>query len=323
MRRKIFGLISIAASLALFLSACGGGAQPTPDVAAISTVAAQTVEARFTQQAAAVTATPLPPTETSLPTATAAATPTTAAAGGTGGVDNTGKPCYTMTFLGDVSVSDGMIIAPGTTFTKTWRVRNDGNCVWDSKYTVVFDKGDNLSTATRYPLTKSIYPGDTFDISIPMTAPASMGDYSGYWHILTPFGGYMGVGSYNQDLAVTINVSTKPQRDFGVVSVVYDWNRQPNKGCGPDGAVYNFQATITVNSPGDIEYRWDRTPPDGDTTTHTLKFASAGSKTVYFTWSMVNGKIQNIDRQVWLTTVVGTQETNWGRTLFYFTCSTK
>ena len=327
MRRKLFGIISIAASLALFVSACSGAAQPTSDpqgsVAAISTAAAQTVEARFTAQAPAATATSMPPaTDTPLPEISNTATPTAAAGGGSG--VNNGKPCYTMTFLSDVTISDGMIVSPGTTFTKTWRVRNDGNCVWDTRYALVFDKGDNLSASTSYPIAKSVYPGDTVDFSIPMTAPTAPGTYNGYWHIKTPFGGYMGVGSYNQDMAVSILVSSKPQRDFGIVSVSYDWNRQPPKGCGSDGAVYNFQATITANAPGEINFRWDTTPASGgDSTPHSLSFPAAGSKTIYFSWPMPNGKIQDIDRQVWLTTIVGTKETSWNRILFYFTCNTK
>ena len=323
MRRKIFGFLLIAASLALFLSACSGGAaHPTPDAAVISTAAAQTVEARFTAQAPTATATPIPVTDTPAAQVSDTATPTAETTGAGSGVSN-GKACYTMTFLGDVSISDGMILAPGIAFTKTWRVRNDGNCAWDTRYTLMLDKGDNLGAATSYPITKTIYPGDTMDFSIPMTAPTSLGSYNGYYHILTPFGGFMGVGSYNQDLAVSIEVSSKPQKDFGIVSVSYDYNRQPFKGCGSDGAVYNFQATVTANAPGQINYRWDTTPASGgDSSAHTLTFPTAGSKTVYFSWPMPNGKIQNIDRQVWLTTIVGIKETSWSRILFYFTCKT-
>jgi hypothetical protein len=332
MREKASVLISMAAALALFLSACSGGASPTADAAAISTAAAQTVEARFTEQALAFTATPAPPaTETPLPefTATPAipVNPTSAPAAGAGtsapgqGVADNGKPCYSMTFVSDLTIPDGMIIAPGTTFTKTWRVRNDGNCVWDSKYTLVFDKGDNLSSATSYPLTRTIYPGDSLDLSVPMTAPTTPGSYAGYWHIITPYGGAMGVGSYNQSLIAQIQVSSKPDRDFGIASVVYDWQRLPTKGCAKDGAIYNFTATITANGPGEIDYRWDKNPSDGQIDGGVLKFTAAGSKTVYWSWNMTNGHIQNIDRTVWITTLVSSHETHWDRVMFDFTCA--
>jgi len=313
------------ATLALLLSACGGEAQPSINAAAISTAVAQTVEARFTQLAAASTATPLPPTETPGPAATATQgfppSETTIPGQPAAGATSNGKACYAMTFVADVTISDGMIIAPGATFTKTWRVRNDGNCVWDQKYTLELDKGDALSNVTKFPLTRVVNPGDSIDLSIEMTAPTAEGNYAGYWHIATPYGGYMGVGSYNQSLAVQIKVTAKPDRDFGVVSVVYDTTRRPQKGCGSDGADYDFSATITVNGPGEINYRWDRMPFDGTIVGGKLKFAAAGSQTVNWTWRMTFGHTENIDRQVWITTIVGSKETSFDRVMFNYTCN--
>ena len=226
-----------------------------------------------------------------------------------------------MTFVSDITIPDGMIIAPGAIFTKTWRVRNDGNCVWDQKYSLVLDKGDALGSVTSFPITKVVNPGDSLDLSIDMTAPATAGDYTGYWHIATPYGGFMGVGSYNQSLIVKITVTSKPDRDFGVVSVTYDYNRRPTKGCGSDGADYNFSATITVNGPGEIDYRWDRNPFDGTIVRGTLKFNAAGSKTVNWTWRMTMGHVESIDRWVAITTMVGSNSKTFGKVTFNFTCN--
>ena len=322
MRQKTTIILSILTALALLLSAC---APTTPDVAAISTSAAQTVEARFTAQAVASTATPLPATgtPTSQPTIEAA-TPTVetnAASTTASSTDSNGKACYVMTFLTDVTIPDGMIVAPGARFTKTWRVRNDGNCVWDQKYALVLDKGDALSTVTAFPLTRIVNPGDSIDLSIDMTAPITAGDYAGYWHISTPYGGFVGVAGYNQSLSVQIKVSAKPDRDFEAVSVVYDYSRQPQKGCSSDGANYSFTATITVNGPGEINYRWDRNPFDGSIVGGKLIFTEAGSKTVNWIWRMTKGHIEDIDRWVAITTIVGSKETQFSRILFKYTCA--
>jgi hypothetical protein len=325
MKQKIYALFSILAALALFLSACGGETQPAPDAAAISTAAAQTVEARFTLQAVLqATETPLPPVETSsapIATATQGFPPTSTNIPGQPAPTSNGKACYAMTFVGDVTIPDGMIIEPGTKFTKTWRVRNDGNCVWDKSYTLEFDHGDAMSIVTKIPLTRTVSTGESLDISIEMTAPAVEGTYTGYWHIATPFGGYMGVGTYNQSLIAKIQATTKAGRYFGAVSVAYDWNRRPEKGCTKDGAYYNFSATITANGPGEIEYRWDRNPFDGQTVAGRVNFKEAGSKTVYWTWHMTTDHIQGIDRWVSLTTIVGTQETISSKVHFNYTCA--
>jgi hypothetical protein len=322
MKQTIYVLTSTLAALALFLSACGAGTQPTADAAAISTAAAQTVEARFTLQAVLqATETPAPPTETPTPIATPTLgdPPLTAAPGQPIPTGN-GKACYVMTFVADITIPDGMIISPNTPFTKTWRVRNDGNCVWDKNYYLELDKGDAMSTVTKFPLTKTVYPGDSYDISIDMTAPATDGIYQGYWHIATPYGGYMGLAGYNQSLFVKVQVTNKPGRYFGVDNVFYDLTRRPQKGCTSKGAYYDFSATVTANGPGVIEYRWDYNPWDGNIVAGQLNFAAAGTKTVYWTWHMTTDHIQNIDRWVALTTIVGHVETQHARVKFNFTC---
>ncbi len=320
MKTKIYAVITALTALTLITSACTG--QPTLDVAAISTSAAQTVEARFTQQAPASTVTPPAPAETS----SAAATPTlgfppteTTAPGQPTPTSN-GKACYAATFLEDVTIPDGKIIAPGATFTKTWRIRNDGNCVWDKTYSLILAQGDALGAPTKIALTNIVNPGQSIDISLDMVAPTVEGNYKNYWRIATPFGGSFGVGSYDQALILSFAVSAKPGRDFSSVSVVYDFSRKPQKGCTDKGAAYSFSATITVNAPGDISYRWDRNPWDGTFERGKLTFKEAGSQTVYFTWNLQPDAVQNIDRWVALTTIVNSQETTYDKVIFNFTC---
>jgi hypothetical protein len=226
-----------------------------------------------------------------------------------------------MTFIADVTIPDGMIVAPGSKFTKTWRVRNDGNCVWDRNYSLTFAQGDSLGAPTNIPLTSSVVPGQSVDFSIDMVAPTTLGNYFSYWRISTPYGGSFGVGGNDQALIAQITVSDKPERDFGSVSVVYDYTRKPLQGCTDKGASYTFAATITVNAPGEIEYRWDRNPFDGLIERGKLTFTQAGSKTVYFTWSFQTDAVQNIDRWVALTTIVDSKQTTYDRVTFNFHCT--
>lgn len=45
-------------------------------------------------------------------------------------------------FEADVDTPDGSVIAAGTPFTKTWRVRNAGTSAWSAGYALAF-VGDN------------------------------------------------------------------------------------------------------------------------------------------------------------------------------------
>jgi len=51
---------------------------------------------------------PAPPTQTPLPT----------------------QACDLGQYIKDVNIPDGTVFPPGTTFTKTWRLKNVGTCTW-------------------------------------------------------------------------------------------------------------------------------------------------------------------------------------------------
>lgn len=55
-------------------------------------------------------------------------------------------------FVCDVSIFDGTELAPGTHFTKIWRLRNSGTAPWPSQTKLVNVDGDNLGSETITPL---------------------------------------------------------------------------------------------------------------------------------------------------------------------------
>ena len=322
MKTNLYKYLAVFVALALFLSACGGAA--TPDAAAIATSAVQTVEARYTQQAVQ---TPTP-TSTTIPAAAASLTPTTDAPAAPAAtftpqpLQSNGKPCYAASVT-DLTIPDGMIIAPGAVFTKKWRLFNLGNCPWDSTYALTFDSGDAMGTVTKFPLTSYVAPGASVDLSIDFTAPTTKGIYTGFWRMSTPYGGTFGVGTYDQSIFVKINVSSDPADSFGVSSVTYDWTRDPPKGCNSSGGMlFTVYATVTVNGPGILIYHWDRNPYDGGPLDGgRLKFTAAGSAVVHWTWTLRNHSVHDIDR--WIAFTVDSPASTakqYGRVLFPFTC---
>lgn len=309
-------MIALVISI-FFISACSP--QETVDPAAIATSAVQTVEAEYTKTALSFTATPLPPTKTPAPTATSEPKPSPT-------LDNpieNGKACYAMTLVNE-TVSDGTILVGGSEFTKTWRFRNDGNCVWDPTYSFEFSHGEAMTDVTSYPLTSTVYPGDTIEVSVNMVAPVDDGVYKGYWHVKTPYGGFMGVGQYNQSPYVHIEVADDIESTPGIYQVQYEVRRTPRFGCGPNGIWYDFTAQVFSNGAGNYSYRWDRSPIDGDTpygTTGEISFSQAGKKPLHMSWFFTMENTQGLTRYVQLVIIdEAGNERYFDRFYIEFTC---
>jgi hypothetical protein len=319
-------ILAVLIALALFLSACGGSA--TPDAAAIATSAVQTVEARYTataQAAAQPTGTStVAPTDAAPSDATVTATPMATSTPQPLGPN--GKPCYAAS-VQDITIPDGMLIDPGSAFTKTWRMLNMGNCVWDSTYALTFITGDALGTILKVPLTTRVLPGQSVDISVDMTAPTADGTYKGYWRMATPYGGTFGVGTYDQSIYVQILVSSKPNRDTGVsITSIGLYSRTPQTGCADTNiaATYTISATISANAAIDkVYFHWNQFPFDGSKPVeYKISFSAPGSKTVTWQWNLQHESIQGITRYVSLTIDSGNADGLTSQKLpFTFTCN--
>lgn len=104
---------------------------------------------------------------------------------GTPGGQGDGACTYKITFVSDVSVPDDTQMTPGQTFVKTWKVKNDGTCTWGPSgyalHGLTFTGGDQMGGPDLVPLPQVVNPGDTVDVSVPMTAPNTPGTYTGQW----------------------------------------------------------------------------------------------------------------------------------------------
>ncbi|MGB8981295.1 MAG: NBR1-Ig-like domain-containing protein, partial [Anaerolineales bacterium] len=146
--------------------------------------------------------TPPPPVTGTPPTATPSKTP--------GPVTVTVPPssCDKAQFVADRTVPDGTVMAPGATFTKTWRLKNVGSCAWSTSYQLVFFSGEQMGAATSAAFPQNVAVGQTIDISINMTAPAAAGSYRGYWMFKNASGALFGIGAQaNKPWWVDIRVS--------------------------------------------------------------------------------------------------------------------
>jgi hypothetical protein len=115
--------------------------------------------------------------------------------------------CDVAGFVDDVTIPDGTEIEANSTFTKTWRLSNDGTCTWTSDYDVVFLSGDSMSDEDSFPITSgTVSPGETIDISVELVAPEDTGNYIGYWILRNASGSTFGIGTGQYSFYVEINV---------------------------------------------------------------------------------------------------------------------
>jgi hypothetical protein len=93
-----------------------------------------------------------------------------------------------MAFVADVTVSDGEEISAGTPFTKTWQIRNSGTCDWGTGYTIIYSSGEQMGGPSSQPLATAVSVGATAEISVELVAPATAGDYTGWYAIANASG---------------------------------------------------------------------------------------------------------------------------------------
>jgi len=255
---------ALFAALTLFLSACnlpfGQPVQvptPAPTLAAIATA----------------TFTPIP-TLTPVPTGTLPPTATV------GAVATSTSNCNAAQFVSDITVPDGTIMDPNEDFTKTWRLKNIGTCSWTPAYAVVFSSGSSMNGPASQALTGNVNPGQTVDISVNLKAPASNGDYTGWWKLRD------GGGVLFSQFYVQIEVQGGGGGGggpFAVTGVTFD------VGTFDDGSYQDcpiVTAHITANGAGDVQYNFTRSDGQGGAgdSMQTLHFNSAGTKNVSEKW---------------------------------------
>ena len=94
-------------------------------------------------------------------------------------------------FVRDVNNPDDTRIAAGTSFTKTWRVRNSGNATWQADYQLQHVGGTAMTEITSQPV-PIIHPGQEADVSVAMVAPATPGTYTSDWRFQDGTGNFFG-----------------------------------------------------------------------------------------------------------------------------------
>ncbi len=186
------------------LAACTTGqpiATPVDQLDIIRTSAASTIEAMTTSivatdmvaqtatAQAVVFSTPTPqliePSSSPLPIVTQNVTEEPIATVPSPGTD---QNCNLAAFVSE-TIPDGSQFYPGTAFTKTWTLKNEGTCTWTTGYSVVYVWGSAMGAPNSQSIgDKAIAPGETVTISLPFTAPNGPGGYRAEFKLRTSEG---------------------------------------------------------------------------------------------------------------------------------------
>lgn len=134
---------------------------------------------------------------------------------------------------------DGSLFTPGSSFTKVWRLKNNGTCTWKTTYQVVLVSGDLMAGQNLMPLPGEVAPNQTIDLVMNFTAPLIEGDYRGNWQIRNDKGEIFGTTSTaNKPFWVAIKVKSPP-----LSGTVYDFTAN---ACSAQW----FTGAGTLNCPG-------------------------------------------------------------------------
>lgn len=301
-KSKTRSLLAFAVTAALLITSCG---ESTDTQSAIQTSVAETVAA---QAPTAAPATEGAPAATSIPTQTPFATPLTpvaflspTAASGPGSK----AECAKASLQEDGPPVDGKIFKPGDQFTKTWYIKNESTCVWDTSYKIIFWDGDLLGGGYVYNLPQVTGPGQAVPVSLVLIAPATPGTYRSEWKLQTPDNINYGVGVYQSAFyteIVVADLTTTTAIAYDITSASLVITRDPKVGCQPANIVYTANVTITTNGPLKVKYKiYQQDGNNGNSYKFELKEAGAYQNSSHV-WKLGRAASQNSNR--WMQIVI-------------------
>ncbi len=161
------------------------------------------------------------------------------------------------TLVADVTIPDGTLVVPGQTFVKTWRLRNNGTCLWNTDYTLSFAGGARLGGPAALPLPTAVAPGGMVDLSVTLTAPTGNGSYEGHWQLYNADGAPFGLSGGSDTIQVRVVVGTTPPTPTPPATPppVAGWKGEYYANPHLDGS------PVVVRDDGTIDFDWGTAAP--------------------------------------------------------------
>ncbi len=97
-----------------------------------------------------------------------------------------------VSFVKDVTIPDGTPVKTGSTFVKTWRIKNSGQVYWQHRYLVrLTPLGAGLCHSSEKISVPPTAPGQSADLSVEFTAPTIPGSCRTDWKMIDSTGRLM------------------------------------------------------------------------------------------------------------------------------------
>jgi hypothetical protein len=194
----------------------------------------------------------------------------------------------------------------GQSFTKSWTLRNDGTCTWNTKYRLVFESGDVMGGPAAVNLAKNVAPNEEITIEIPQKAPANPGTYSGFWRMQAE----------DNEKFTQVYVRIKVKEPFFAVNKVATNLANVNAGSCP--YIYAIEISITASAAGTVTYKTE-TSDGAVSPTQSVKFNEAGTKKVTVNWSGLG--VGGATTPYWMRVYIEKPNNQWfGLNNFNVTC---
>ena len=214
-------------------------------------------------------------------------------------------PCNKPKYIGE-TISDNTIFDPDKNFVKTWTVRNDGTCTWDSSYRFIYIEGTQMGGLSSMSLPKVVAPGDTVTMPLSLKAPSANGTYTGVWRFQS------GSGEIFGNYWAKINVGI-PAAPFAVTGVHV--SAEHPKAVGHCPISFKIGADITVNGPGTVTY-WFQHSDGSISPASSVTFSAAETKLVTESWT------RNASGSYWAKIYIDAPNHQWfGPVSLFLICS--
>ena len=186
-----------------------------------------------------------------------------------------GTPCNESKFVSE-TIPDGTVFEPGESFTKSWTIRNIGDCDWTTDYKFVFEDGDQMGGTTSMNVPSVIEPSEKITFQLDLTAPSAAGNYTGVWRLKAADGEKLG----KYWVKIKVESAGPPPASFAVTSATfYMPHTTIDMGCPGDLSV---KAEITSSAAGTVTYHWEDSA-GGSSVEKSATFTEAGKKILDYT----------------------------------------